>query len=201
MRYYDPLGLPLDSARFRLRLIRATLPRPGPSRRVSRVPLVSLHTCCAPYPAGARCALWIQCTPCCLRRDMSGSASELFLCRGCRLHFMLRPACLLPTRSGLSTSRLRSGDLSLAPGPATRRSSAYRDRTSTGWKRAARPPSRDEPAHPTPGVVTAHHVRSLPRVARHGRARFHATPLSAPAASGSMARGRGNARTRPSPRG
>ena len=31
-----------------------------------------------------------------LRRDMSGSALPLFLCRGCRLHFMLRPAFLLP---------------------------------------------------------------------------------------------------------
>ena len=31
-----------------------------------------------------------------LRRDMSGSALGLYICRGCRLHFMLRPACWLP---------------------------------------------------------------------------------------------------------
>ena len=50
-RYYDPLGLPLRSARFRLRLIRAALPRRRLRRRVSRVPPVSLHACCSPYPA------------------------------------------------------------------------------------------------------------------------------------------------------
>jgi hypothetical protein len=51
-RYYDPLGLPLDTPRFRLRLIRARSPRRRPPRRASRVPYVSLPTCCAPYPAG-----------------------------------------------------------------------------------------------------------------------------------------------------
>ena len=50
-RYYDPLGRPLRTTRFRRRLIRAALPRLGPRRRASRVPFVSLHTCCAPYPA------------------------------------------------------------------------------------------------------------------------------------------------------
>ena len=53
-RYYDPLGLPLRRARFRRRLIRAALPRPGLRRRASRVPFVSVHACCAPYPAETR---------------------------------------------------------------------------------------------------------------------------------------------------
>src|SRR5688572_13819139 len=52
LRYYDPLGLPLHSARFRRRLIRATLPRPRPRRRVSPLPPRSLLTCRSPYPGG-----------------------------------------------------------------------------------------------------------------------------------------------------
>src|SRR4029077_20829369 len=45
-----------------------------------------------------------------LHRDMSGSAPGLFICRGCRLHVMLRPACWLPAvqlalRHGLLTPR------------------------------------------------------------------------------------------------
>ena len=56
-RYYDPLGLPLRTPRLRLGLIRARLPRLGPRRRVSRVPLHSLHACCAPYPAAVPSAL------------------------------------------------------------------------------------------------------------------------------------------------
>jgi len=78
-QYYDPLGLPLRTTRFHHRLIRVALPRPGPRRRASRVPFVSLHACCSPYPAE---------TPCAytsgqgrrrhgLRRDMTGSALGL----------------------------------------------------------------------------------------------------------------------------
>jgi len=70
VQYYDPLGLPLRTARFRLGLIRARLPRLGPRRRVSRVPHHSLHTCCAPYPAAATGALRSLRQWCCLRRDM-----------------------------------------------------------------------------------------------------------------------------------
>jgi hypothetical protein len=51
-RYYDPLGLPLHSARLRLRLIRVASPRHGPCRRASPVPHRSLNACCAPYPGG-----------------------------------------------------------------------------------------------------------------------------------------------------
>ena len=95
-RYYDPLGLPLDGARFHHRLIRTTLPRRGRPRRVSPVPCRSLETCRSQYPGEVQLALRSRPTECCLRRDMSGSALPLFLFRGCRIHFMLRPAFLLP---------------------------------------------------------------------------------------------------------
>ena len=48
--YYGPLGRPLRRARFRRRLIRAALPRPGPRRRASRVPFVSLSRVLRPIP-------------------------------------------------------------------------------------------------------------------------------------------------------
>src|SRR6185369_8133821 len=92
-RYYDPLGLPLCSARFRLRLIRAALPRRRRQRRASRVPRFSLHTCCALYPAETRRAFRIVRSERGLRREMLDSALGLSICRGGRLHFMLRPAC------------------------------------------------------------------------------------------------------------
>jgi len=76
-RYYDPLGLPLRTSRLRLGLIRARSPRLGPRRRASHVPHLSLHTCCAPYPAAATGALRFLRQRCCLRRDMSGSACGL----------------------------------------------------------------------------------------------------------------------------
>src|SRR5207247_2277640 len=80
---------------------------------------------------------------CCLRRDMSGSAPGLFLCRGCRLHFMLRPTYLLPAArlsppDGLSTPR--SGMEGSRPhlGPAPPPTDAYRGGTPTRWRTAAR---------------------------------------------------------------
>ena len=124
-RYLGPLGLPLRSGRLRLRLIRRAWPRRGPRRRVSRVPHSSLHACCAPYPAGTDGALRNMRRRGGLRREMTGSAPGLFLCRGCKLHFMLRPACLLPAArlsppDGLltprSVARVSPGRL----GPATR---------------------------------------------------------------------------------
>ena len=57
LQYYDPLGLPLRTARLRLGLIRARSPRLGLRRRVSHVPHRSLHACCSPYPAAATSAL------------------------------------------------------------------------------------------------------------------------------------------------
>ena len=71
-----------------------------------------------------------------LRRDMNGSALGLFLCRGCKLHFMLRPALLLPPQR-LLTPRSDRTDLSASLGPATRRFGAYRDGTCTRWRSAA----------------------------------------------------------------
>ena len=78
--HYDgPLGLPLRTTRFRHRLIRAALPRLGPRRRVSRVPFVSLHACCALYPAetGDTCSSGLRHRRHGLRRDMTGSALGL----------------------------------------------------------------------------------------------------------------------------
>ena len=77
VQYYCPLGLPLRTARLRHWLIRARLPRPGPRRRASHVPHMSLHACCSPYPAAASRTLRYSLAWCCLRRDMSGSAYGL----------------------------------------------------------------------------------------------------------------------------
>ena len=77
-RYDDPLGRPLRRARFRRWLIRGALPRPGPRRRASRVPFVSVHACCAPYPAETRRARsGLVRSRHGLRRDMIGSALGL----------------------------------------------------------------------------------------------------------------------------
>ena len=77
VQYYDPLGLPLRTPRLRLGLVRARLPRLGLRRPASHVPHLSLHACCAPYPAAATSALRFWRQRCCLRRDMSGSACGL----------------------------------------------------------------------------------------------------------------------------
>jgi hypothetical protein len=79
--YYGPLGLPLRHARFHRWLIRGALPRPGLRRRVSRVPLVSVHACCAPYPAETRYVYTsgLERIGHGLRRDMTGSALGLWI--------------------------------------------------------------------------------------------------------------------------
>jgi hypothetical protein len=136
-RYYDPLGLPLHRGRTGTRPPRFASPRRGLCRRISRVPCSSLNACCAPYPGKTRRSVRISIAVRGLRRDMSGSALPLFLCRGCRLHFMLRPAFLLP-HVGLLTPRFGTEDLSPLRRPATRRSDAYRDGTCTRWRSAAR---------------------------------------------------------------
>ena len=77
-RYYDPLGRPLRRACFRRRLIRVALPRPGLRRRTARVPFVSVHACCAPYPAEIRRVIsGLRLGGHGLRRDMIGSALGL----------------------------------------------------------------------------------------------------------------------------
>jgi hypothetical protein len=156
--YYGPLGLPLRSGRLRHRLIRRALPRRRQRRRVSRVPRFSLNACCSPYPAGADCARWCSRDRCCLRRDVIGSASRLFLCRGCRTHFMLRPAFGLPPRR-LSTSRFGVADLSADRRPAPRRTSAYRGGACTRWRSEARTRRRYRSPGTTDVFVTTHHAR------------------------------------------
>jgi hypothetical protein len=165
-QYYDPLGLPLRSARFRLRLIRHALPRLGPRRRASPIPHLSLHTCHrpypGPYPGETRRALRIRRGGRGLRRDMSGSTLPLFNCRGCNVQLMLRPACLLPPKR-LSTPRVGHRDLSQCLGPATRRSDAYRDGTRTRWRSAAKRLLGLERKEELGAVVRTHHApRSYP---------------------------------------
>src|SRR4029079_12776852 len=180
-RYYDPLGLPLHSARLRLCLIRATLPRPGPCRRVSRVPHSSLYACCSPYPAGTRCAFRYWRDGCCLRRDMSGSAPGLFICRGCRLHFMLRPTYWLPVERLTPPHRLlmpRSG-ARVSPrhlGRASRRTDAYRSGTLTRWRSAASGGRASPRGEKNIRRFTTHHARILPKNIRPGRAKHAPAP-------------------------
>src|ERR1700719_2111231 len=90
---------------------------------------------------------------------MSGSAPGLFLCRGCRLHFMLRPVCSLPAARllpprGLLTPRSGVGVSPARLGPATRRTGAYRGGTCTRWRHAA---CRRRPLRPSSVCVTTHH--------------------------------------------
>src|ERR1700674_5443182 len=86
------------------------------------------------------------------------------MCRGCRLHFMLRPVCLLPAARLAPPRRLltpRLGD-EVSParlGPATRRTGAYRGGTFTRWKRAA---CRLRLTTLRPACVATHHATILP---------------------------------------
>jgi len=125
--YFGPLGFPLRRARFRRGLIRVAPPRHGLRRRASRVPFDSVHTCCALYPAETDGVFTsgLEHHRCGLRREVTGSALGLWICRGCRLHLMLRPACWLPPKR-LSTPRLGRTTLIARLGSATRRSGTYR---------------------------------------------------------------------------
>jgi hypothetical protein len=77
-RYYDPLGRPLRRGRFRHWLIHPALPRLWLRRRTSRVPFLSVHTCCAPYPAETcRMISGLRRGRRGLRREVSGSALGL----------------------------------------------------------------------------------------------------------------------------
>ena len=175
-RYYDPLGLPLRSAPFRTRLIRHALSRRGRRRRISRVPHFSLNACCAPYPGEIHRALRCMLGGHGLRREMTGSALPLFLCRGCRLHLMLRPAFLLHPR-GLSLWTLLTPcfDGTCRRGPATRLSGDYLAGTCTRWRSAARRRARSPLPASLHVFVTTHHRRqpitSRPRSRRSRRRR------------------------------
>jgi hypothetical protein len=96
-----------------------------------------------PYPAGPPGSLRYSRLGPGLRRDMSGSAPGLFVCRGCRLHVKLRPVDLLPAArrtppDGRSMPARATGSPPARLAPATRRTGAYRGGTSTCWRRAAR---------------------------------------------------------------
>jgi hypothetical protein len=95
---------------------------------------------------------------------MSGSASRLYMCRGCKLHFMVRPASLLPL-AGLSTSRFGPRGLPRCRRPATRRADAYRDGTCTRWRSAAR---LVDPQRGFVFAVTAHHGHDPIKTCDHG---------------------------------
>jgi hypothetical protein len=104
---------------------------------------------------------------CCLRRDMTGSASSpfrAFMSRGCKVHaFAFGPRlCSLrakPYSSGQAfDAPLRRLDLSSRPGPATRRCGAYRGGTSTRkFDTAQRPSPSPLAAAPGPFAFGTHH--------------------------------------------
>jgi len=62
-----------------------------------------VQTCHRPLPRRGPAIVPVRTAVCCLRRDMSGSALpntfRLIICRGCSVHLILRPACLLPSFS------------------------------------------------------------------------------------------------------
>ncbi len=148
-RYYDPSDSRCAALDFAFGLYEPPCRDDGCADG-SLVFRTSLARVLRPLPRRDRRRAPVQRRRCCLRRDMSGSAPGLFLCRGCRLHFMLRPACLLPAArlsppDGLSTPRSGAGVSPGRLGPATRRSDAYRDGTLTRWRSAA-----SGRAHPSP---------------------------------------------------
>ena len=139
-QYYEPLGLPPSTFPLRHRLIGTAFARRGPPGRVSPVPYQAVLACSPPYPVGVLHPFRFQDAVCCLRRGMSGSAYPSpfgFLCHeAARFTFRLGPPTCFPpsdltATSGLWTSRLDNPALADHPGPATRRSGAYRDGTLT----------------------------------------------------------------------
>jgi hypothetical protein len=131
-RYDDPRGLPLRDARFRHRRRRATVPRPGLRRRVSPVPHRAVRACRPPDPGELRCPSGDAGSGRGLHRDARASALPLFLCRGGRVHVMVRPARVLPPER-LVTPRSRPSALEHKLGPATRCPGLYLDGTHTRW--------------------------------------------------------------------
>jgi hypothetical protein len=75
-KYYEPLGLPLDSKTISaLRLIRLVFAQRRLPSRASPVPPQPLKTCCRPYPGEIQHTLRIYPRAvCCLHHDTSGSA-------------------------------------------------------------------------------------------------------------------------------
>ena len=146
-RYYEPLGLPPSTIPFRHRLIGTAFARRGPLGRVSPVPYQAVLTCPPPYPVGVLhpsgscgCSL----LPSSWHERLDHLSLSGFLCHeAARFTFRLGPPTCFPPRSlsaseGLSTSRLNESTLAARPGPATRRTGAYRDGTLTRKSDTAR---------------------------------------------------------------
>ena len=138
-RYYEPLGLPSGTTPFRIPLIGGAFARRGQPVRASPVPCRAFAACSPPYPGGVLHPSGSPDAVCCLRRDMSGSASpSLSGCHLTRLQGSLDvgPAALLPSHSPYSElmaldAPLGRGDLAPRLEPATRRTGAYRGGTLT----------------------------------------------------------------------
>jgi hypothetical protein len=128
-RYYEPLGLPPGSLTLRTRLIARVFARRGRPGRASPVPHQPFATCRPPYPGGVLRRLSGPADAvCCLRPDMTGSASTPFGSNltGLQRFIAVRPAASLPSRQPYGHRRasdapLRRRDLSPRPEPATRR--------------------------------------------------------------------------------
>jgi len=138
-RYYEPLGLPPGTAPFRLRLIGAAFARRG--RRGGSLlfrPRLSLR---AVFPTpGVSCAPPVLARAvCCLRRDMTGSATPPFGAdvTGLQSSLDVRPASLLPSRRPYGLRRALDAPLSPWESPPTpgacyaARRRAYRGGTCT----------------------------------------------------------------------
>ena len=140
-RYYEPLGLPPGTSPFRLRLIGAAFARRGPPGRVSPVPCWTVVACPSLYPggvlhpvSGVGCSLlpspWHE-----RLGHPSLSGAYVTGLAGFTLSHWAHDLAPLHTRAYTLAraldAPLRRGNLFPRPGPATRRSGAYRDGTST----------------------------------------------------------------------
>lgn len=104
-RYGEPLGLPLDTARFHVPLIPAAFARRGPSSRASLVPNQTVPACPLPYPGSVLHLSGTAGAVCCLRRGMTGSAgstlSGSYLTRLQSSRFRIGPAVSPPSPRAL----------------------------------------------------------------------------------------------------
>jgi hypothetical protein len=121
--YYRPVGLPLPSARLHHRLIRAVFARPGRADGSLHFRTRPCARAAPPTPEGPHTRFGTKGVGPGLRREMSGSAPSLCLCRGCRTRPVdLRPASLLPPMrlsTPRSARRLSATNRGLLPGAPT----------------------------------------------------------------------------------
>ena len=132
----DSLPAPRD---FGSRLIREVFARRGLPGRVSPVPHRPFEACRRPYPGEDQRPFRNRGAVRGLRRDMSGSALpntfRLIMCRGCSVH-RVAARFFAPSKEAFDAP-LGPRSLPRRLVPATGRSGAYPDRTSTGWDCAA----------------------------------------------------------------